>query len=140
MMRCPMGNLAIKKKYHKECERADGYRNARMEYQFDKEKCKQCPMREKCLGKSKKDSKIYSVTILSETHIRQQEFENTDYFKDKLRYERYKIEAKNAETKVIYGLCKAKSVGLLRMCMQSYLAHITANLKRIVKKMDEVPA
>ena len=140
MMRCPNGELAIKKHYREECERKDGYRNARIEYTFDKEKCKDCPIREQCLGKSKKEAKVYNVTILSETHKKQQEFENTEYFQNKLRYERYKIEAKNAETKVVHGLCKAKSVGLACMRLQSYLAHITTNLKRIIKKMDEVPA
>ena len=80
------------------------------------------------------------ISIQSNIHKEQAEFEKTDYFKNRLRKERYKIEAKNAETKVTHGLNKAKSVGLSCMRIQSYLTHITANIKRIIKKMDEVPA
>ncbi len=64
----------------------------------------------------------------------------TEYFNNTIRNERYKIEAKNAETKNVHGLCKARFMGLSRMRIQSYLTHITTNLKRIVKKMDELPA
>ena len=110
-----------------------------MEYCFDVNKCKECPLREGCYKEGKK-SKVYTVSLLSETHKKQKEFEETEYFKNTLRNERYKIEAKNAETKVAHGLCKAKSVGLACMRVQSYLTHITTNLKRIIKKMDEVPA
>ena len=139
-IRCPMGHLAKSKYYRKEQYAEDGYRNARMEYEFNKNTCNQCPMKEQCLGKNKKRGKRYSITILSDAHKKQEEFEQTEYFNKRLRSERYKIEAKNAETKVAHELCKAKSVGLFRMRIQSYLAHITTNLKRIIKKMDEVPA
>lgn len=138
MMRCPAGEIAIRKSYRKEGVDKDGhYKNARMEYNFDVNKCKECPLREGCYKKGRK-SKVYTVSLLSETHKKQEEFENTEYFQNTLRYERYKIEAKNAETKVAHGLCKAKSTGLFRMRIQSYLTHITTNLKRIVKKMDIV--
>ena len=139
MMRCPAGELAIKKKYKKEYIDKEGYyNNARMEYSFDVTKCKQCPLRKGCYKKGSK-SKTYTITLLSESHKKQEEFEKTEYFENTLRYERYKIEAKNAETKVTHSLCKAKSVGLSCMRIQSYLTHITTNLKRIIKKMDEVP-
>ena len=140
MMRCPAGELAIKKRYKKEFKDKRGYyNNAKMEYYFDVNKCKNCPQREECYKEGSK-TKTYTVTILSETHKKQKEFEETEYFKNTLRYERYKIEAKNAETIVAHGLCKSKSVGLACMRVQSYLTHITTNLKRIIKKMDEVPA
>ena len=140
MMRCPSGEISIRKSYHKESIDKDGYyKNARMEYFFDINKCKNCPLREGCYKIGNK-SKTYTVSLLSESHKKQKEFEETEYFKNTLRYERYKIEAKNAETKVAHGLCKAKSVGLACMRVQSYLTHITTNLKRIIKKMDEVPA
>ena len=134
-MRCPMGNLAIKKSYMKErYEKGGHYKNPRMVYKFDKEKCGKCPMKDKCLGKSK--GRIYTVTILSNTHKKQEEFENTEYFNKKLNEERYKIEAKNSETKVAHGLCKARYVGLSRMRIQSYLTHIVTNVKRIITIMD----
>ncbi len=139
-LRCPMGHLASKKYYRKAKEGKDGYRNGRMEYEFNKNICEQCPRREECLGKRKNKGKRYSITILSDIHKKQEEFEKTEYFNETIKNERYKIEAKNSETKVAHGLCKAKSVGLACMRVQSYLTHITTNLKRIIKKMDEVPA
>ena len=139
-LRCPMNHLATSKYLRKPKDAKDGHRNGRMEYEFNKNICMQCPMKADCLGKNKNRGKRYSITILEDIYKEQQEFENTEYFKNTLRYERYKIEAKNAETKVAHGLCKAKSVGLSCMRIQSYLTHITTNLKRIIKKMDEIPA
>jgi len=54
--------------------------------------------------------------------------------------ERYKIEAKNAETKLTHGLCKARTVGLSGVRVQSYITHIVTNLKRIIKLMDSKKA
>lgn len=139
-LRCPMGHLASSKYHRKAEEKSDGYRNGRMEYKFNKKICAQCPRKDECLGKNKNRGKRYSITILSDIHTKQEEFEKTEYFNNTIRNERYKIEAKNAETKIAHGLCKAKSMGLSRMCVQSYLTHIVTNLKRIIKKMDEVPA
>ena len=139
-LRCPVGELAIKKQYRAECVKKDGTkRNATYEYTFDENKCSKCEQREKCpLNKQK--HKTYMISLMSNTHKEQAKFQETEYFKNKLRHERYKIEAKNAETKVTHGLAQAKSVGLTCMRIQSYLTHITTNLKRIIKKMDEVPA
>ena len=64
-------------------------------------------------------------------HKEQYDFEQTEYFNKTLREERYKIEAKNAETKLVHGLCKARTVGLSGVRVQSYLTHIVTNLKRI---------
>ncbi len=137
-MRCPAGELAICKRYKKEFYDKNGYlNNAKMEYYFDINKCKECPYREGCYKTGSKQ-KCYTVRILSNSHKKQQEFEATEYFNETLRKERYKIEAKNAETKVIHGLCKCKYVGLSLMRVQSYLTHIVANIKRIITKMDEV--
>ena len=136
-LRCPMGHLARQKSYVNEKKYKDGYRNAKMEYNFDRQTCQQCPIKEECLGKNKEKGKRYYITLLSNIHREQQEFEQTDYFNNTLRNERYKIEAKNAETKIAHGLCKARSMGLVRMRVQSYITHIVANLKRIIKLMDD---
>lgn len=136
-MRCPMGELAIGKYYHKEQKTKDGYESARMEYRFDRRICEKCPMKEKCLGKNKKTGKRYTIGLLSNLHKNQEKFEKTEYFNNTLKNERYKIEAKNSETKLAHGLCKAKSVGLSRMRIQSYLTHIVTNIKRIMTLMDD---
>lgn len=85
----------------------------------------------------KKKGRRYYITLLSNIHQEQQEFEQTEYFNNTLRKERYKIEAKNAETKIAHGLCKARSTGLSCMRVQSYITHIVANIKRIIKLMDD---
>ena len=47
-LRCPAGNLAIRKQYREECIKKDGVkRNATMEYSFDSKECKECPYKEK---------------------------------------------------------------------------------------------
>ena len=139
-LRCPMGYLAFNKILIPGKKYEDGYRNPSMVYSFEKRKCDKCPKKEECLGKTKNRGRRYRIKILEGVHKEQEEFQETEYFINTLKSERYKIEAKNAETKIAHGLCKAKSVGLACMRIQSYLAHITANIKRIIKKMDEVPA
>ena len=140
MLVCQAGYPAINKKYRKECIKKDGVkRNATIEYKFDDEKCKTCPYKDKChVGKSK--GKTYMVSIMSNIHKEQDEFEKTEYFKEKMRHERYKIEAKNSELKVTHGLEKAKSVGLFAVQIQSYMTCIVANIKRIVKKITPISA
>lgn len=135
-LRCPAGHLAIDKTYRNECQKKDGLRNATIEYKFDEENCKECPYGNICKLKNQKH-KTYMISLMSDIHKEQQEFEETEYFKHKLRYERYKIEAKNNELKATYGLCKAKSMGLSMMRVQTYLTCITANIKRIMKLMEQ---
>ena len=53
-------------------------------------------------------------------------------FKAKAR-ERYKIEAKNAELKHVYGYDRAESYGLYSMQMQGAITIFAANIKRILK-------
>ena len=106
-----------------------------MEYSFDSKECKECPYKEKCkIGKQKKPT--YMISIMSNAHNEQQKFEETDYFKNKMRYQRYKIEAKNSEIKQAHGLCKSRYMGLSRVRIQSYITCIVANVKRTIKLMD----
>lgn len=139
-LRCPMGQLAMIKTMVKARQYKDGYRNPTMVYNFSSEICQKCSQKEKCLGKRKDTRKRYSIKMLTGVHKEQEEFEKTEYFNKTLKKQRYKIEAKNAETKIIHGLDKAKSMGLFRMRIQSYLTHITINIKRIIKQMEKVPA
>lgn len=136
-LRCPMGHLAVRKGLISGKKYKDGYRNDKMVYTFDKKTCLNCPRKAECLGKNKEQrGKRYQIKILCQAHKEQLEFEQTEYFNKTIREERYKIEAKNAETKIAHGLCKAKSAGLSSVRVQSYITHITTNLKRIIKLMD----
>ena len=56
----------------------------------------------------------------------------TPEFKAKAR-ERYKIEAKNAELKHVFGYDREESYGLYSMQMQGAITIFAANIKRILK-------
>jgi transposase len=128
MFVCPAGHLAIKKA-------RQGKKNVAANqvdtYYFDVEKCKRCAYKEGCYQEGAK-TKTYSVSIKSDLHKAQIDFEQTDYFKEKAK-ERYKIEAKNAELKNVHGYDRAQSSGITNMQMQGAMAIFTVNLKRIIK-------
>jgi hypothetical protein len=78
---------------------------------------------------------IKSTSIIvdsTHSHSRSNPHSPTDHFKQKYK-ERYKIEAKNAELKHVYGYDRAISYGLSAMQMQGALAIFAANMKRIIK-------
>jgi hypothetical protein len=130
MYQCPAGHLSVRKARG---SRAKEGKNNVITYYFDIGKCRSCPIRDGCY-KEGANSKTYSVTILSDTHLEQKEFQETEYFKERAR-QRYMIEAKNSELKQAHGLEKADSVGVVAMRLQSYFTAFVANVKRIVKIM-----
>lgn len=125
---CPAGHMAIRKA-------RQGAKNAGTNqtetYYFDVEKCKKCPMKDGCYKEGAK-TKSYSISIKSDLHKEQMEFQETDFYKDKAKH-RYKIEAKNSELKNVHGYDRANSYGINNMEMQGALAIFTVNLKRILK-------
>lgn len=128
MFVCPAGHLAIRKA--RQGKKNDGT-NQVDTYFFDVEKCKVCPLRENCYKPGAK-TKTYSVSIKSDLHQQQMDFQQTDYYKEKIKH-RYKIEAKNSELKNVHGYGRAISYGINNMQMQGALAIFTVNLKRILK-------
>jgi transposase len=128
MFVCPAGHMAVRKA--RQGKRNDGT-NQVDTYFFDVEKCKVCPLRENCYKPGAK-TKTYSVSIKSDVHRQQMDFEQTDYYKQKIKH-RYKIEAKNSELKNVHGYNRAISYGIESMEMQGALAIFTVNLKRILK-------
>jgi hypothetical protein len=127
---CPAGYMAIRKTKE---SRTKEKRTPRQIYFFDVKKCKVCSLREGCY-KSGAKSKTYKVIIKTDTQKEQLEFQQSERFKQKYR-ERYKIEAKNAELKQVYGYDRAISYGLDAMQMQGAMTIFAANLKRILKLM-----
>jgi IS5 family transposase len=125
---CKAGHMAIRKAKNK---RSNEKKNPRETYYFDIEKCKLCPFREGCYKDGAK-SKTYNVTIKSDEHQEQANFQESDYFREKSK-ERYKIEAKNSELKHRHGYDVASSTGLIGMELQGAMAIFTVNLKRILK-------
>lgn len=129
---CPAGHMAIRKEIHKPQKKG---KNLRLVYHFDVEKCKHCPHAEGCYRSGAK-TKTYSITILSDLHQKQKEFQETEEFK-KLAATRYKIEAKNGEIKQRYGYDVASYSGLLGMEIQGATTLFVANIKRILRLKAE---
>lgn len=128
MFVCPAGHMAIRKA--RQGKKNQG-QNQSMVYFFDVDKCRTCSRRQGCYKEGAKN-KTYSMQIKSGEHQRQSEFQKTELFREKSRV-RYKIEAKNAELKNVFGYDRADSYGLDCMRMQGALAIFAANIKRILK-------
>ena len=128
MFVCPAGHLATRKA--RQGSKKTGT-NQTDTYYFDVEKCKTCPLKDDCYKDGAK-SKSYSVSIKSEIHQEQMDFQETEYFKEKAKH-RYKIEAKNGELKNAHGYGRAISYGTNNMQMQGAMAIFTVNFKRIIK-------
>jgi len=127
---CKAGHMASRKA--RQGKKGVG-KNQVATYYFDVEKCKNCPFKDGCYKEGAR-TKTYSVTIKSNIHTEQEQFQESAYFKEKSK-ERYKIEAKNSELKHRHGYVVAKSSGLIGMELQSALTIFTVNLKRILKLM-----
>ena len=125
---CPAGHMATHKASR--VKKSNG-KSDREVYFFDIEKCKTCPLKNGCYKDGSK-TKSYSISIKSNLHQAQIDFQKTEYFKDKAK-ERYKIEAKNSELKNVHGYKRAQSYGITNMEMQGAMAIFTVNLKRIIK-------
>ena len=128
MFVCPAGHMAIRKARQ---GKRDGKWNQAWTYYFNIDKCKTCSRREGCYKEGAK-SKTYSVPIKAGEQERLMAFQKTPEFKLKAR-ERYKIEAKNAELKHVFGYDRAESYGLYSMQMQGAVTIFAANIKRILK-------
>lgn len=131
MFVCPGGHMAIRKA--RQGKKDDGT-NQTDTYYFDVEKCKTCALKNGCYKPGAK-TKSYSVSIKSDEHREQMEFQQTGYFKEKSKH-RYKIEAKNSELKNVHGYGRATSYGIANMQMQGAMTIFTVNLKRILKLMN----
>jgi len=129
---CKSGHMAVRKARQ---GKKNISTNQTDTYYFDVEKCKLCSHKDGCYKDGSK-SKTYSVTIKSDIHKDQMNFEKSEYFKERSK-ERYKIEAKNSELKHRHGYDVASSSGLFGMQMQGAVALFTVNLKRIMKLMEQ---
>ena len=131
MFVCPAGHMAIRRA-------KQGKKNVRSNqvqtYFFDVEKCKTCALREGCYKAGAK-TKTYSVTIKTDTQQEQIAFQKSEEFRAAYK-ERYKIEAKNAELKNVFGYDRAESYGIDAMRMQGAITMFAANVRRIIKILN----
>ena len=128
---CPAGHMATRK-----AKQGKKGPNQVQVYFFDIEKCKTCALRDGCYKAGAK-CKTYSVTIKTDTQAEQVAFQETEEFKQLYKSERYKIEAKNAELKNVLGYARAESYGMDAMQMQGAITMFAANVKRIIKLLEE---
>lgn len=128
MFVCPAGHMAIRKA--RQGKKGQG-KNQALVFFFDVEKCRTCSRRNGCYKEGAK-SKSYAVQIKSEEHQGQSDFERTEEFNAKAKV-RYKIEAKNAELKNVFGYDRADPYGLDCMRMQGAMVIFAANIKRILR-------
>ncbi len=128
MFVCPAGHMAIRRARQ---GKKNQPKNQTMVYYFDVNKCRICLRREGCYKEGAK-TKSYSVCIKSDEHRKQLIFQDTEDFKAKSRT-RYKIEAKNAELKQVFGYDRALSYGISCMQPQGAMVIFAANIKRILK-------
>ena len=81
-------------------------------------------------------SKTFSVTLKCDEHKQQQEFQETEKFKQ-LSKERYKIEAKNSELKNVLGYDVSTGNCLYATKIQGVCTIFAGNIKRIITILDE---
>lgn len=124
---CSQGNITVKKKYckYEGKNRADreGYK-----YYFNLKQCKNCPKHDECAKKSAR--KILHIGLSTTEFYEISQYQKTEEFLEKYK-KRASIEWKNAELKRFHGLSRARGYGLLSVSIQSKLAAIAVNLKRI---------
>jgi transposase len=123
---CNQGNTTVKKKRY-ESNRKDGKREG-YKYYFEMTQCKSCPLRDECAKNSAR--KILTVGLNTSEFYEISQSQKTEEFKEKYK-KRASIEGKNAELKRFHGLSRARGYGLLGVSVQSKLAAIAVNIKRI---------
>ena len=130
---CPNGEMAIKKAEHGKKKKHGEDEPLYVTYYFDINKCKVCPLKDKCGFKDNQNSKSYSVKIkMADIHQEHKNKQETQEYME-LAKERYKIEAKNAELKNQHGYAHSSYSGLHGMTLQAGVSIFVVNLKRILR-------
>ncbi len=134
---CPNGEMAIKKSERGKKKKHGEDEHYFTTYYFDINKCKHCPLKEKCGFKDGQQFKTFNVTNkMSDVHERHKNKQETQEYID-LAKERYKIEAKNAELKNEHGYAHASYAGIHGMTLQAGVSIFVVNLKRVLRLKNE---
>lgn len=127
---CVMGNETVKVKSR--TREQHGKKKKLLDYSFERERCRSCPRRAECIGKSKRIAKLLTVSVNTpELYDYSQRAKTPEFLKEYRK--RAKIEPKNAELKRFHGLDRAKGCGLQSVRTQAKLTVLAVNLKRIAK-------
>jgi transposase len=121
---CLQGNQTVRKVRTKKKDRKEQYK-----YYFEKETCRNCPLREECI-KGSNIARVLSVGLNTTEYYEYSQQEKTPEFKEKYK-KRACQEWKNGEMKQFHGLDRARGYGLKSMSLQAKLTAFAVNLKRI---------
>ena len=102
-----------------------------IEYRFERERCRNCPHRAKCLGKAKNIARKLIVGTSTAELYEHSQFTKSEGFLERYKV-RSRIEPKNSEMKRFHGLDRAKGFGLQSVLLQAMYTAIAVNLKRMV--------
>ena len=130
---CVMGNKTVKVKNI--TRERNGKKMKYLDYSFERERCRSCPRRAECIGKSKRIAKLLRVSINTPELYEYSQRAKTSEFLEEYR-KRAKIEPKNSELKRFHGLNRAKGYGLQSVRIQAKLTALAVNLKRIARMVS----
>ena len=123
---CMQGNTSIERKYF--TGTSQGKFRAGYKYYFDIAQCEKCPIHDECAGNDTR--RVLQVGLNTMQFYEISQYQKTEEFREKYK-KRASIEGKNAELKRFHGLSRARGYGLLSVSIQSKLAAIAVNIKRI---------
>ena len=106
-----------------------------LKFYFEKEKCRNCPHRQECIGKASTVGKVFEISVNTPEYYEYSQREKQPEFIEKYK-KRADIERKNAEMKRFHGLARARGYGLRSVSFQAKLTAIAVNLKRIAKLLS----
>jgi transposase len=130
---CVMGNETVKVKATTFKQKGKNIRI--LEYSFERERCRHCPRRAECVGKSKRIARLLRISVNAPEFYEYSQRAKTPEFLEEYR-KRAKIEPKNAELKRFHGLDRAKGYGLQSVRIQAKLTVLAVNLKRIARMVS----
>jgi len=131
---CEMGNCTVSKK--STVRKKQGREYKYLWYYFEKEKCRNCPIRSECV-KGTRVARALEISVNTPKYYGYSQREKTEEFKVKYKI-RARHEGKNAELKRFHGMDRAKGYGLSSMLIQAKLTALAANLKRITKLVSSL--
>ena len=102
-----------------------------IEYTFERECCRKCPHRDKCIGKETPIARKLIIGPATGELYDQSQFTKSEEFLKHYKV-RSRIEPKNAEMKRFHGLGRANGYGLESMYCQALFTAMAVNLLRMV--------
>ena len=103
----------------------------RIEYKFERECCRNCPHRDRCIMKARTIAKKLAIATTTVGLYEHSQFTKTEGFLERYKV-RARIEPKNAEMKRYHGLDRADGYGLRSVRLQALYTAIAVNLKRMI--------